>query len=250
MAGSSLRCGQHCSAVAEGGSWTATNPFSEQAVRRAYEFAGTLSGTWRQREACLDKQAVEPVARGVQPLVLNELGIQYNAAAVHQQRTHLLALLASPNACPATQAVLKTDVFQRMSPRVERRPQNSSLLRLLEQDGVAKFTPALAAEHEAILQDGRALESLRAIITKALDAAPSRHGITTLSVARGGSGWASNDHRLHVERALKPLLVHTLPVLQGIADGYLGDAATFGGVVLLRLAGRNLSKREYGSGIW
>ena len=253
-----LRCAQRCApgspSAAPSGRST-FNPFNRDSVLRAIDpgSASAVALSYRVREDCfgrgrsLDEHGADDL------LACNEIGIQRpsevrgGVALPDAAWPRVLALLSSPEApCPATRAVLEADISRRRT-RSEARARGGSegMLTHLEKHGYAVYNRSVASAIAAQFEHG-ALSA----VGRALTTATSRHGVTSLSVARASSGWASAGVRSAAEAALRPLLRPLLQTLQVVADGYFGGEATFGGVVLLRLAGRNLSKREYGSGMW
>ena len=246
-----LKCAQPCAAPAT--ALPGSNPFTRESVMRAFEAgsASLVAASYRQRERCF-----RGFGASAGTLERDELGIR-RAPAGAALLPEVLALLASPESpCPATSAVLEADVRRRRSRTLgatrtaatssEGAHAEGTLAWSLERNGYATFNRSFASAIAAQLRERGGLEA----VGKALGSAPSRHGVTSLSLARVSSGWPTAGQRSAVDVALRPLLRHALPALQEAADAYLGPDSAYGGVVLLRLAGRNLTKREYGSGMW
>ena len=248
-----LRCGQHCTPPPTSVSSSSTSPFADPSnLRATYEFGSSLTSEWKQRDACW-RAAIhaQPPQQLSVPTNCSALGIHHALAADAPTLPNLIALLSSPDACPATRAVIEADLLARHELRQSASRGDDGMLALLERDGVARFNSTLAASLAALLFERSTNgQSLRDIIASSLDSAPSRHGVTSLSTTRSGAGWSSSAQRIQAVHALKPMMQQLLPTLQRVATGYLGPESTSGGLVLLRLAARNLTKRDYGSGIW
>ena len=231
-----LQCARPCSRSVDSTAPTnsSANPFTERNLR-AFELPTYLAFEWRRREACFASELRRhDNAESLSGIRCTAYGIDTLPPKVVESRhwSRVLTLLASPEAaCPATNAVLQADVLDhpRFGNASTSADSSSPLAAKLVRDGVAPFDTPIAARLSALLR-GSALRA----VTGALDAGPSRHGITSIK-----------SQQLETLDALGPLLRHGFAAFGQVAKEYIGstDAAS-GGVVALRLPARNLSKRE------